>query len=149
APFFFAYGRDTRRPAAVAITFVIYVAVWAVLGALAGIAMTSVMMPSSVIVAGAAVTFAVAYTISPWSRSAQARCRRMCMRAPRGPSLRNALQDGSTYAVCCLACSAGVMVALIVVGMTNVLLIVAAAAVLLVYKLGDWGAFARGLSRSR
>ena len=138
APFFFAYGRDTRRPAAVAITVVIYVAMWALLGALADLVVSSVMMPSSMIVAGASVAFAVVYTISPWSRRARARCREMCMRAPRGSRLHDALRDGSTYAACCLTCSAGAMVALVVLGMWNVLLIVAAAAVLLLMKLTTW-----------
>jgi predicted metal-binding membrane protein len=149
APFFFAYGRDSRRPAAVAITVVIYVAVWALVGALADLVMSSMMMPSSSVVAGAAVAFAFAYTVSPWSRRARARCREMCIRAPRGSSLRDALADGSTYAASCLACSAGVMVALVVVAMTNVLLIAVASVALLVYKVSDLGALAPGLSRGR
>ena len=140
APFFFAYGRDTRRPAAVAITIAIYVAVWGVIGALAGLAMDKVMLPSSLLVGAAAIAFAVLYTLSPWSRRARARCREMCMRAPRGSSMREALVDGASYAACCLVCSAGVMVALVVLGMSNVFLIVAAAALLFVYKLADWSA---------
>ena len=149
APFFFAYGRDTRRPAAVLITLLIYVAVWAAIGAIADFAMAQVMMPSSLIVAAAAVAFAVAWTISPWSRRARAVCREMCMRAPRASSLRGALLDGSAYTACCLLCSAGVMVALVVLGMSNLWLIVAAAAALLVYKLSDWGPIVPGPSRSR
>jgi hypothetical protein len=39
APFFFAYGRDTRRPAAVVITLLIHVADWAAIGAIADFAM--------------------------------------------------------------------------------------------------------------
>jgi predicted metal-binding membrane protein len=139
APFFFVYGRDTRRPGAVVITIVIYVAVWAAIGAIAGIAMGQVMMPTSVIVAAGAVAFAAAWTLSPWSRRARARCREMCMRAPRGAGLRAAFLDGSAYAASCLVCSAGVMIALVVLGMSNLWLIVVAAAALLVYKLMDWG----------
>ena len=149
APFFFAYGRDTRRPAAVGITVVIYVVVWALLGALADLVMSSVMMPSSMVVVVAAVAFAIAYTVSPLSWRARGRCRQMCLRSPRGTSLRDALRAGSTYAACCLFCSAGVMVALVIVGMTNVVLIALAAAALLVYKRSDWAALAPGLSRGR
>jgi hypothetical protein len=149
APFFFAYGRDTRRPAAVLITVLIYVAVWAAIGAIADFAMGQVVMPSSVIVAAAAVAFAVAWTLSPWSRRARALCREMCLRAPRASGLRGALLDGSAYAACCLVCSAGVTVALVVLAMSNVWLIVAAAATLLVFKLTDWGALVPGASRSR
>lgn len=147
APFFFAYGRDTRRPAAVAITVAVYVAVWALVGALADFVMGSVMVPSSIVVAGAAVAFAVAYTMSPWSARARARCRDMCMRAPRGSSLRDALREGSTYAVCCVACSAGAMVALVVLGMSNVLLIAVTAALLLLMKLTTWPAAAFSADR--
>jgi len=146
APFFFAYGRDTRRPAAVGITMLIYVAVWATIGAIADFAMSEVMMPSSLIVAAAAVAFAIAWTLSPWSRGARARCNAMCLRAPRGAGLRAALLDGSAYAACCLVCSAGVMVALVLLGMSNVWLIVAVAAALLIYKVGDWGALVPGPS---
>ena len=147
-PFFFAYGRDTRRPAAVVITLLIYVAVWAAVGAIADFAMGQVMMPSFLIVTMAAVGFAGVWTLSPWSRRARALCHEMCMRAPRATGLRGALLDGSAYAACCLVCSAGVMVALVMMGMSNVWLIVAAAAALLVYKLGDWGALVPGPSRS-
>ncbi len=149
APFFFAYGRDTRRPAAVLITVLIYVAVWAAIGLIADLAMGQVTLPSSLIVTAAAVAFAVAWTLSPWSRHARARCREMCVRAPRATGMRGALVDGSAYAACCLVCSAGVMVALVVLGMSNVWLIVAAAAALLVYKLSDWDALAPGPSRRR
>ncbi len=149
APFFFAYGRDTRRPAAVAITILIYVAVWAAIGAIADFAMGQVMMPSSLIVTAAAIAFAVGWTLSPWSRRARALCHEKCMRAPRATGMRGALVDGSAYAACCLVCSAGVMVALVVLGMSNVWLIVAAAAALLVYKLSDCGALVPGPSRSR
>ena len=149
APFFFACGRDTRRPSAVAIAVLIYLAIWGTIGAVADLVMNQVMMPSSALVAVAAVAVAVLYTLSPWSRGARARCREMCMRAPRGTGLRGALVDGSTYAACCLVCSAGVMAALVVLGMSNLLLIAAAAALLLVYKLTDWSALAPGLERSR
>jgi predicted metal-binding membrane protein len=149
APFFFAYGRDTRRPTAVVITLVIYVAVWAAIGAIADFAMGQVMMPSSLVVAAAAVAFAVAWTLSPWSRRAHAVCREMCMRRPRAAGLRGALLHGTAYATCCLVCSAGVMAALVVLGMSNLGLIVVAAAALLVYKVTDWGALVPGLSRSR
>jgi predicted metal-binding membrane protein len=88
APFFFAYGRDTRRPAAVVITVLIYVAGWAVIGAIADFAMGHAMMPSSPIVAAAAVAFGVVWTLSPWSRRARTRCREMCTRVPRATGLR-------------------------------------------------------------
>jgi hypothetical protein len=135
APFFFAYGRDTRRPAAVAIAVAIYLGVWAVVGALAGVLMGAVMMPSSPVIAVAAIGLAVAYSLTPWSRRARTRCAEMSRRAPRGPRLGDALLDGWTYASCCLVCTAGVMAAIVVLGMSNLVVVVAAAAAIALYKL--------------
>lgn len=147
APFFIAYGRDTRRPVAVAITIAIYVAVWGLIGVLAGVVMAQLMMPSSLMVWSAAIAFAVLYTLSPWSRRARARCRQMTIETRHGSSLRDALTEGATYAGCCLVCTAGIMVPLVLLGMSNVALIVAAAAVLVVYKLADWSALVPGSLR--
>ena len=131
APFFVAYGRDTRKPAGIAAVVLIYVAVWALIGLAAGALMDRVMMPASPVVIGAALAFALIYALMPWSRWARERCREMCRHEARGAALR----EGTTYAACCVACSAGVMVALVVLGMANVLLLAAAAGVMLVYKL--------------
>jgi len=147
APFFFAYGRDTRRPAAVVVTAVIYVAVWAGIGALAYFAMGQIMMPSSLVAAAVAIVFAAAWTLSPLSLRARKICRQMCVRAPRARGLRYAFRDAWTYAACCVACSAGVMVALVVLGMSNAWLIVAGAAVLLAYKLPNRSALGAGSIR--
>lgn len=140
APFFYAYGRDTRQPAAVAITVLLYGAVWAAIGALVDLAMSQVMMPSSAMVGIAALAFAAAWTLSPWSRKARARCREMSLRAPRAAGLFGAVRDGSAYAACCVVCSAGIMLALIVLGMSNIWLIAAAAVALLAYKVSDLSA---------
>jgi predicted metal-binding membrane protein len=123
--------------------------VWGSIGVLAGLVMGQVMMPSSWSVGAAAIAIAVLYTVSPWSRRARARCREMSMRGPRGSSLRDALVEGATYARCCLTCSAGIMVALVLLGMSNVLLIVGGAALLLAYKLTDWRGLVPGRSRAR
>jgi predicted metal-binding membrane protein len=131
APFFVAFGRDTKRPVAIAAVVLIYVAAWALIGAAAGALMGRVMMPGGPLVVGAALPFALIYTLMPWSRRARERCREMCRHEARGPAVREA----TTYAASCVACSAGVMVALVVLGMSNVLLLAAAAAVMLVYKL--------------
>jgi predicted metal-binding membrane protein len=135
APFFLAYGRDTRRPPELLITAAIYVAMWAAIGAVADFAMSGVMLPSSPIALAAVVVFAIAWTVSPWSRHARARCREMSGPAPRADGLRGAVLDGSAYAACCLTCSAGAMVVPIMLGMSNVWLLVAATAALFVYKL--------------
>jgi predicted metal-binding membrane protein len=130
APFFVAYGRDTRRPAGIAAVVLIYVAVWAAIGLALDALMSQVMMPSSTMIAAGAIAFAGIYMLMPWSRRARERCREMCRHEERGSAVR----EGASYAASCVVCSAGVMVALIVLGMTNVLVLVAGAAVMLAYK---------------
>jgi predicted metal-binding membrane protein len=135
APFFVAFGRDTRRPAAVAAIVAVYLTVWAVIGAAAGLLMSQVMIQPTLVVGAVAVGLAAIYMLTPWSRWAQARCRAMCAHEPRAAGLRGALVEGSTYAGCCVICSAGVMAVLVVLGTSSILLMGVAGAVLLVYKL--------------
>lgn len=130
APFFVAYGRDTRRPAGVAAVVLIYVAVWAAIGLALDALLSQVMVPSSTLIAIGAIAFAGLYMLTPLSRAARERCRQMCRHEKRGSALR----EGASYAASCVVCSAGVMVALIVLGMTNVLVLAVGAAVMLVYK---------------
>lgn len=135
APFFVAFSRDSRRPAAVATIVAVYVAVWGVMGAAAGLLANQVMIPPSPILTVVAIGLAALYMAMPWSRWAQARCRAMCARDVRPAGFRATLLEGATYAGCCVLCSAGVMAALLVLGMSNVLLIAVGAAALLIYKV--------------
>jgi predicted metal-binding membrane protein len=147
APFFLAYGRDTRRPVAIATVVLIYVSVWAAIGLALDYLMSQVMMPSSLLVVGIAVTIALAYAVTPWGRWAREQCRQMSIREPRGPRFRDAAAEGASYAACCVVCSAGVMLVVSVSGMSNPGVIVTGAAVMLAYKVSPWPAPA--LSRSR
>jgi predicted metal-binding membrane protein len=137
-PFFFAYGRDSRRPVAIAAVVLIYVAVWALIGFALEYLMGMVMTPSSLLIAAAAVAVAVVYALTPWGRWARDRCSEMAQREPRGPGFRGALATGASYTVCCIVCSSGIMFALVVVGMSNPVVIVAGAAVMLLYKITPW-----------
>jgi hypothetical protein len=87
-PFFLAYGRDSRRPVATSAVVLIYVAVWALIGFGFDYVMGTVMMPSSLLIAAAAVAVAVAYALTPWGRWARDQCREMAQREPRGPRFR-------------------------------------------------------------
>ena len=131
APFFVAFGRDTRRPWAIATVVAVYVAVWALIGAAVGLLMDQVMLPSSTLLGIAAVAIAGLYLVTPWSRRARERCREMCRQRARGSVLREA----AAYAGSCVVCTAGVMAALLVLGMANIVLMAVAAGVMLVYKL--------------
>ena len=138
APFFVAYGRDTRRPVGIAAVVLIYVAVWAAIGLGLDYLMSMVMIPSTLVVVGVAVVVAIAYAASPWGRWAREQCRRMSMREARGPGLAGVLSEGVRYTACCVVCSAGVMLVVIALGMSNPLVIVAGAVTLLAYKLVPW-----------
>ena len=130
-PFFFAYGRDSRRPVGVAALVLIYAAVWAAIGLVAAAVMDRLMMPGGPLIVAAALGLAVVYALMPWSRWARERCRQMCRREPRASAVR----EGLTYAACCVACSAGIMAALVVIGMSNIVVLVAAAGAMFAYKL--------------
>ena len=130
-PFFAALARDVKRPAPIAIVVVVYLAVWVAIGAAVGLLMSEAMLPSSPLIAAVAIALAVVYAFMPWSRWARGRCREMCRRETQ----RDALAEGVRYTACCVVCSAGVMVALVVLGMANVLLIAAAEMAILVYKV--------------
>ena len=134
-PFFFAYGRDSRRPLATAGVVLVYVGVWALIGFALDYAIAIVMIPSSLLIALAAVGLAVVYALTPWARWARDRCREMAQREPRGHRFRDAMADGASYTLCCIVCSAGIMLALVVAGMTNPLVIVAGAVAILLYKI--------------
>jgi len=137
-PFFFAYGRDSRRPVATAMVVLMYVAIWGLIGFTLDYMVGMVMMPSSFLIAAGAVAMAVVYALSPWGRWARNRCRGMAHREPRKSRFRDALADGASYSPYCIACSAGMMPALVVVGMSNALVIVAGAAAMLLYKITPW-----------
>jgi predicted metal-binding membrane protein len=138
APFFFAYARRSRRLAGILLVVVIYAAAWAAIGAAVDYAMGWVMIPSSWALAAVAVALAAAYTVAPWSRWARAQCREMCGSEPRGSRLDEAARQGLRYTACCVVCSAGVMAAVIVVGMSNIFVMVAAALLMLGIKLTPW-----------
>jgi hypothetical protein len=81
-------------------------------------------------IAFSAAVVAVLYALTPWARWARTRCRRMCGYAPRG----GAPSEAAMYTACCIVCSAGLMAGLVVIGMSNLLVLSGAAAVMLLYK---------------
>jgi len=129
APFFVAYGRSSRSAGPTATVVAIYVAVWATIGVAAYLVMSQFMLPSRLWVAAGAVLFAALYALAPWSSRGRAQCRQMC-REPAGDPVRG----GLTYAANCVACSAGVMVGVVILGMSNLALMATAAAVVLLLK---------------
>src|SRR5207245_10299277 len=83
-PFFFAYGRDSRRPVATAAVVLIYVAVWALIGFTLDYMMGMMMVPSSLLIAAAAVAMAVVYPRTSWGMWAVGGCSEMAQREHAG-----------------------------------------------------------------
>ncbi len=137
-PFLAAYARRARVwPLATAVVIAVYVAVWTVFGLSVYYVSMLVTLPLAPHVAlGLAVAFAGLWAFTPVMHAGRSRCIAMCRDV--GPhSLRAAPLKGLTYGLCCVACSAGVMVALVVLGMSNVVWLVAGAAVVFLYKLAN------------
>lgn len=142
-PFIVSFGRRTQRrlpPTVVVVT--VYLLMWAAFGLAAYLILPSVPMawPAGV-VAGVAIALVGLYSFTPLKRLGQARCIAMCRREEtiEGLGLHAGLVEGATYGLSCVACSAGVMVALLVVGMSSILWMVAGSALILLYKIaGSW-----------
>lgn len=139
APFFVAYGRSSRRAGPTAIVVAIYAAVWAAIGVGDYFVMSQLMLPAGLWLAAGAVLFAALYGLAPWGRRGRARCREMCREAAGDP-----VSSGLAYAANCVVCSAGVMVAVLILGMSNLALMAAAAAAVLLLKWPQRSTFRPG-----
>jgi predicted metal-binding membrane protein len=134
-----AEGRPSR-PAAVAVLGVIYLVVWLAFGALAYVAYNALGMPwlDHALVGGVALALAALYALTPLKRISQDRCREVC--ALHGPLPFNLVCAGAVagwrYGLSCLGCSAGLMVAMVLVGMTSLGWTIVLAALVLAYKFG-------------
>jgi predicted metal-binding membrane protein len=143
-PFVISFARRTSRwqlPTAALVTA--YLAVWVAFGVSAYYLFMLVSLPwPAGVTTGIAVAFAGLYAFTPLMRIGQARCITMCRRTePIGPAvvLRRAAGEGVAYGIGCVACSGGVMLALIILGMSNIVLMVAGSALILLYKIaGRW-----------
>jgi predicted metal-binding membrane protein len=75
--------------------------------------------------------------LTPVKRASEELCRERC--ALHGPLpfnlMRSAVVAGARYGLSCLGCSAGLMVAMVLIGMANLVWMIVLAAVVLVYKV--------------
>ena len=137
----FARTAERRRgwPVATGVLAVTYLGVWLVFGAVCYAIYTAAGMPwpSQAMVAGAALALAGVYSVSPIKRASQARCRELC--ALHGPLpfnlMRSAAVAGARYGLSCLGCSAALMVAMVLIGMSSLWWGVLLGIVVLIYKL--------------
>jgi predicted metal-binding membrane protein len=116
-----------------------YLGVWLIFGVAcyAVYAVLRMPWPNQPVVAGLALALAGVYSVSPIKRASQARCRELC--ALHGPLpfnlIRSAAVSGARYGLSCLGCSAALMVAMVLLGMSSLWWAVILGLVVLVYKL--------------
>jgi len=87
---------------------------------------------------GVALALAGLYALTPLQNASEARCRELC--SLHGPLpfnlVRSATVAGARYAFSCLGCSGGLMVAMVIIGMSSLGWMVILAGMVLAYKLG-------------
>jgi predicted metal-binding membrane protein len=133
-----AEGRRGWRAATVLLA-VTYLGIWLVFG-LACYALYRALgmpWPNQGLVGGAALVIAGLYALTPLQRATEARCRELC--ALHGPLpfnlTRSAVVAGARYGLSCLGCSAGLMVAMVLIGTFSLAWMIVLTAIILIYKL--------------
>jgi len=137
----FARTAEGRRawPVATAVLAATYLGGWLIFGVVCYAVYTAAGMPwpNQAVVAGLALAVAGVYSLSPIKRASQARCRELC--ALHGPLpfnlMRSAAVAGARYGLSCLGCSAALMVAMVLIGMSNLWWAVILGIVVAIYKL--------------
>ena len=142
-PFVISFTRRANRWQLPTLALVAaYLTVWAAfgVGVYYGSMAISVPWPAGV-AAGVAIAFVGLYAFTPLMRFGQARCIAMCgRRVPiEAGAVRAGLTEGVTYGLGCVACSSGVMLPLVVLGMSDLALMLGGSALILLYKVaGRW-----------
>jgi predicted metal-binding membrane protein len=139
--FEFARNAEGRRgwQAATALLGVTYLGVWLAFGVASYALYNAVGMPwpNQGLIGGAALVISGLYALTPLKRASEARCRELC--ALHGPLpfnlMRSAVVVGARYGLSCLGCSAGLMLAMVLIGMSSLVWMTVLAAVVLAYKL--------------
>jgi predicted metal-binding membrane protein len=142
-PLIFEFARSAERRrgwrVATAVLGMTYLGVWLAFGVVCYLVYTAVGMPwpNQAFVGGAALVGAGLYALTPLKRASEARCRELC--AVHGPLpfnlMRSAIETGGRYGLSCLGCSAGLMVAMVLIGVSNLIWMIALTAVVYIYKL--------------
>ncbi|HUI70712.1 MAG TPA: DUF2182 domain-containing protein [Spirochaetia bacterium] len=141
-PLVYRFAREAEgrraRPLALAVLALVYLAVWLAFGVVCYLAYSALGMPwhNRALVGGVALGLAALYALTPLKRMSQDRCREVC--ALHGPLPFNLVRAGALagwrYGLSCLGCSAGLMVAMVLVGMSSLTWTIVLAAVVLAYK---------------
>jgi predicted metal-binding membrane protein len=93
--------------------------------------------PQQSVIGGAALVVAGLYALTPLKRATEAWCRERCaLHSPLPFNLmRSAVVAGVRYGMSCIGCSAGLMVAVVLIGMSSLIWMIVLSALVLVYKL--------------
>ncbi len=124
---------------ATAVMAITYLSVWFLFGSLCYGVYYLVNMPMAAqpLIGGLALVLAALYAITPVKRASEARCRELC--ALHGPLpfnlIRSAFVVGTRYGLSCLGCTAGLMVAAVLIGMTSLGWMIIISGLILVYKI--------------
>jgi predicted metal-binding membrane protein len=137
----FARAAERRRrwPLATGVLAAAYLGVWLLFGVVCYAIYTALGMPwpNQPVVTGLALALAGVYSLSPIKRASQARCHELC--ALHGPLpfnlMKSAAVAGVRYGLSCIGCSAALMVAMVLLGMSSLWWAVLLGIVVLVYKL--------------
>src|ERR671930_163518 len=142
-PLMFEFARNAERRRgwrfATAVLGMTYLGVWLAFGVVCYLLYNALGMPwpNQALVGGAALVLAGLYALTPLKRASEAWCRELC--AVHGPlpfnPMRSAVVVGSRYGLSCLGCSVGLMAAMVLIGMSNLVWMIVLAAVVLAYKL--------------
>jgi len=142
-PLMFEFARNAERRrgwrVATALLGMTYLGVWLAFGVVCYVLYNAFGMPwpNQAVVGGVALIGAGLYALTPLKRAGEGRCRELC--AVHGPlpfSLtRSALVAGGRYGMSSLRCSSGLMVAMVLIGISNLLWMIALTALVLIYKL--------------
>jgi predicted metal-binding membrane protein len=127
-----------RWQLAIGVLVVTYISVWLAFGVACYVIYMAVGMPwpNQALLAGLTLAFAGLYSVSPIKRASQARCRELCALHAALPFglLRSAAVVGVRYGLSCVGCSAGLMVAMVMIGMSSLLWALILGVVVLIYK---------------
>jgi predicted metal-binding membrane protein len=137
----FARRSEGRRgwQAATGVLAATYLSIWLGFGVVCYFVLSAwpVPGPEQGPVGGVALALAGVYGLTPIKAASEARCRELC--SLHGPLpfnlVRSAFLAGARYGLSCVGCSAGLMIAMAVIGMANLVWTVILAGVILVYKL--------------
>jgi len=142
-PLVFEFARSTegRRAwqAATGLLGFTYLSMWLAFGLICYIARSALPMslPNDGLVGLVALVLAGVYALTPIKRASEARCRELCALHGSLPFnlMRSALVVGVKYGLSCVGCSAALMVAMVIIGMSNLTWILILSGVVLIYKL--------------